>query len=108
MEVDGSNAADETNHTLEIAADGSVKGHTGCNKYTAVAIIDGVNMAFEDIKVTENKCLTMVTDNAEKAFLTALTKAAEFNVNVNVLRIYDSETNELLMLRRLGTFSLNK
>jgi heat shock protein HslJ len=103
VEVDGTDAADETNHTMTIADDDKVTGHTGCNAYTANAIVDGVDLSFQNVEVSENMCVSKDMENAETAFLAAMSKVGAFNVNVNVLRIYDSEMKEVLKLRRLGT-----
>ena len=106
VDVDGTGAADETNHTISVADDGSVTGHTGCNSYTAMSVVDGVNLSFAQIKVTKEMCESMFTQKAEKEFLAALGKANTYNVNVNVMRIYDADMKEVLKLRRLGTFTI--
>jgi heat shock protein HslJ len=106
VDVDGTSSADHAHHTMKIDVDGSVSGNTGCNHYTATAQIDSENISFADIDVGVTKCQVMVQQATEAAYIAALGKAATYVRNVHVLRIYDADNNEVLKLRRMGTFML--
>jgi heat shock protein HslJ len=101
--VDGTAAADETNHTISFADDGTISGHTGCNAYSGKAAIDGDKMVLSDVaETTKTMCKYKIAERAAGQYLAALSKAASYKVNVNVLRLYDADGKEVIKFRRLG------
>jgi heat shock protein HslJ len=104
VKVDGTSAADHSNHTISLSEDGSISGHTGCDTYSAKAVIDGVDISFTNIEKSSVTCSFKREAASEREFLDALGKAASFTLNVNVWRIYDASTEEVLELRRMGSF----
>jgi heat shock protein HslJ len=102
VEVDGTDAADETNSTIRFREAGKAEGNSGCKSYTANMSLDGTNLSLSQIATTTRMC-DMRYEQAEKAFIAALEKVGTFSINYNVLRFSDADGNEVIKFRRLGT-----
>jgi heat shock protein HslJ len=102
VNVDGTDAADDTNSTIRFLAAGKAEGNSGCHGYTTNVSLGGTNLSFSQITTTTRRCEPR-NEHAEQAFITALEKVSTFSINYNVLRFSDADGNEVIKFRRLGT-----
>lgn len=66
--------------TLEIAPDGNVSGHGGCNRYRGRVSITGESISFSPLSATRMACSTTVMTQEQK-FHQALEKTRSFRID---------------------------
>jgi putative lipoprotein len=87
----GGGVIDNVETVLEIAADGSVTGSSGCNRITGTAKIKGDSIEFGPIAATRRACVPAVGDQEQK-FFKALGLARHWQV--------DEATGKLTLMGR--------
>jgi heat shock protein HslJ len=87
-----------TEVTLELEADGSAHGNGGCNRFTVDFELDGPQIRFGPIASTKMSCEQPVMDQEAKV-LQGLDKAASWDIQQNVLTLYDAGGEYLLSFR---------
>lgn len=75
----GGGVIDRLQTTLEIAADGTVSGHGGCNRYRGRVSITGESISFSPLASTKMAC-TPAAMTQEQKFHQALEKARSFRI----------------------------
>ena len=76
----GGGAIDRLQTTLEIARDGIVSGHGGCNRYRGRVSITGESISFSPLASTKMACTPSAKAQEEK-FHQALERARSFRIN---------------------------
>lgn len=76
----GGGVIDRLQTTLEIAPDGTVSGHGGCNRYRGRVSITGETISFSPLASTKMAC-TPAAMAQEQKFHQALEKARSFRIN---------------------------
>jgi len=76
----GGGAIDRLQTTLEIARDGIVSGHGGCNRYRGRVSITGESISFSPLASTKMACTPSAMAQEEK-FHQALERARSFRIN---------------------------
>lgn len=93
-DVMGTGTLDRLRVTLAIAEDGSVSGHSGCNRFAGKAMIDGDKLSFGPLAGTRMAC-PEAQMNLEQKYLGALEKVASFRI--------DDAQRKLVLLDGAGT-----
>lgn len=75
----GGGVLDNAQTTIEIAADGTVSGNGGCNRFSGKATIDAEKITFGALASTRMACAEALM-NQETKFHDALTRAASFRL----------------------------
>lgn len=76
----GGGVIDRLQTTLEIAPDGAVSGHGGCNRYRGRVSITGESISFSPLASTKMAC-TPAAMAQEQKFHQALERARSFRIN---------------------------
>lgn len=79
-DVMGTGTLDRLRVTLSIAEDGSVSGHSGCNRFAGKATIDGEKLSFGPLAGTRMACPEAQMD-LEQKYLGALANVAAFRID---------------------------
>lgn len=79
-DIDGGGVIDNLQTTLEIAADGSVSGNGGCNRFGGSATIDGDKITFGDLASTMMACAEAAM-NQEQKFHAALGAVRRYRID---------------------------
>lgn len=95
----GGGVIDNAQTTLQVAADGSVSGNGGCNRFSGKATIDGDAITFGPLASTRMACAEALM-NQEQKFHDALARVAAFRVEPDTgkLVLLDGEGGELVRL----------
>ena len=95
----GGGVIDDAQTTLQIAADGSVSGRGGCNRYAGRATITGETIAFGPLASTRMACAEALM-NQETKFHDALARVASFRLEAagNKLVLLDASGEPLVRL----------
>lgn len=91
---------DGTTVTLEFAADGSVAGDAGCNRYRASFTAKGRDLRFTAPMATRRMCTAAGVMEQEQAFLRALETVATMSVEGDRLEMRTADDALALMLER--------
>jgi heat shock protein HslJ len=68
--------------TLELGADGSATGSTGCNSFTARYSIDGATLVFSPLAMTKRGCEPAIASQ-ETAFVKAMTRVTGWTIGAD-------------------------
>ena len=97
-EVRGVPAAPQVQSSLQVAADGKVSGHTGCNGYFGSVIIDGQAMSFGNLGSTRIACSEPVMSQ-ENLLLSALDSTRGYRLQDGTLLLLDGAGDTLVRFR---------
>lgn len=92
--VTSSLAIEKSTPTLQIAADGTVTGSTGCNAFTGTAVIAGDTVTFGPLATTRMACEPDVAE-VETAVLRALDGTTTATIDADRLRLMNANGNGL-------------
>jgi putative lipoprotein len=100
-DIEGAGVIDNLQTTLSIAADGTVSGSTGCNRFTGRAEVEGPALRIGALAVTSRMCLDAPMDQ-ERKFLAALEKVRAFRIRLaeNQLFLLDESETPVMRLSR--------
>lgn len=87
-DIGGGGVVDDLQTTLDIAADGTVSGSGGCNRYSGKAEIDGSAIAIGPVAATKMACIAAPMDQETK-FFDALDKARSWKIENGKLLLLD-------------------
>lgn len=79
-----------TNPTIQFAADGHLRGSTGCNNAGAAYSVGDDTLSIERIVMTERACLQPAGDELERAYVAALQSARRFRIADDHLELLDA------------------
>jgi putative lipoprotein len=88
--------------TIEIAADGTVAGKSGCNSFGGKATIEGDKIGFAALAATRMACPPAIMDQEDK-FLAALNDAKRWMIDDErgKLILFDAANKEILLFARM-------
>jgi putative lipoprotein len=94
----GGGVIDRLQTTLEIAADGTVSGHGGCNRYSGRVSITGESISFSPLASTRMAC-TPAAMAQERKFHQALEKTRTFRINARERKLILRDGNGATVAR---------
>ncbi len=94
----GGGVIDRLQTTLEIAADGTVSGHGGCNRYRGRVSITGESISFSPLASTKMAC-TPAAMAQEQKFHQALEKTRTFRINTRERKLILRDGNGATVAR---------
>lgn len=94
----GGGVIDRLQTTLEIAADGTVSGHGGCNRYRGRVSITGESISFSPLSSTRMAC-TSAAMAQEQKFHQALEKTRTFRINAHERKLILRDGNGTTVAR---------
>ncbi|WP_193370989.1 META domain-containing protein [Pelagibius marinus] len=97
-EMKGLPAAPQVQSSLQVAADGKVSGHTGCNGYFGSVIIDGQAMSFGNLGSTRIACPEPVMVQEDR-LLSALDGTRGYRLQDDNLLLLDGAGDTLARFR---------
>lgn len=97
-EVKGLPVAPQVQSSLEVAVDGKVSGHTGCNGYFGSVIIDGQAMSFGNLGSTRIACPEPVMSQEDR-LLSALDSTRGYRLQEGTLLLLDGAGDTLVRFR---------
>ena len=87
------------NPTLRFAADGHLRGNTGCNSAGAAYTTDGDRLTLQPMMVTKRACVNPEGNRLEWAYVQALEKARRFRLAGDELELLDAQGNTVARFR---------
>lgn len=97
-EVQGVPVAPQVQSSLQVAADGKVSGHTGCNGYFGSVIIDGQAMSFGNLGSTRIACPEPAMSQEDR-LLGALDGTRGYRLQNDTLLLLDGAGDTLVRFR---------
>jgi putative lipoprotein len=94
----GGGVIDRLKTTLEIATDGTVSGHGGCNRYHGRVSLTGESMSFSPLASTKMAC-TPAAMAQEQKFHQALEKTRTFRINARERKLILRDGNGTTVAR---------
>lgn len=98
-EVGGKPVPDKARLTISIAADGTVSGSGGCNRFTGTAVVEGNRISFPPFAATRKMCVPAVMI-PEQEFLGALAAVTAYRLEGSSLMLYDQVGMQRVKLAR--------
>jgi heat shock protein HslJ len=98
-DIAGRGTVDRLNPPLSILRDGTLRGESGCNRFTGKATIDGEKLKIGNLATTRRACPPAVMDQ-EKRFLAAMRQAAGWRIENEMLVLTDDKGGALLRFSR--------
>lgn len=99
----GGGVIDRVETRLEITADGSVHGSSGCNAISGTAKIVGDSIEFGPIAATRKACVPAVGDQEQKFFKAlGLTRRWQYDAAQQKLMLLGKGGRTLMVLARIG------
>ncbi len=89
--------SDGTDRFVKFSQDGEMRGNGGCNNFFGTYDLDGTRLKVGPIAATKRACPDL---DKEREFLNALQNSTRIEATHLVLKLYDVNGDELLILRR--------
>jgi heat shock protein HslJ len=93
--IDGNEDLADIVPTLTVAADGSVSGFGGCNRYNGQMVVDGETLAVGPLASTKMAC-GAPGDLVEQRYLEALGAAARWSMDANGRLLLEGDAGSLM------------
>jgi len=81
VDLDGADPVEGAVPTMAFGDDGTVSGNASCNTYSGEVTIDGSELSFGPLAMTQMACADAAVSEQETAFLGALESVASYTID---------------------------